>query len=170
MSTLSTDVNTYQQLSTKALYSSNSNEQPTTKGLGNENHVNTINRHQKTATTMQKSQLLSQKVDPPLSSMSTMSTDVNSYQQLSTKGLHGNFSNKHKACTSGLGLENHVNTVNRYQHTATTMQQSQQISLRKYPYYHQASQHCQQMSTTINSCQQRLYVATIAICSLPQRV
>ena len=56
MSSLSTDVKTYQHLSTKALYSKNSNMQPTTKGLGTENHVNTVNRHQQTATAMQHSQ------------------------------------------------------------------------------------------------------------------
>ena len=92
MSTLSTDVNTYQQLSTKALCSNNSNMQPTTKCLGNENQVNTVNRHQHKATATQQSQQLSEKINPLLSSMSTMSTDVNSCQQLSTKGLYGNFS------------------------------------------------------------------------------
>ena len=55
MSTLSTDVNTYQQLSTKALYSNTSNVQPTTKRPGTEIHVNTVNRYQHTATAMQHS-------------------------------------------------------------------------------------------------------------------
>ena len=70
--------------------------------------------------------------------------------------------------TKGLGTENHVNTVNRHQHTATAMQHSQQSSLRKQPHYHQACQHCQQMSTPINSCQQRLCIATLATYSLPK--
>ena len=51
-----------------------------------------------------------------------------------------------------------------------TLQHSQQSSFRKKPNYHQTCQHCQQMSTTINSCQQRLCIETIARYSLPERV
>ena len=124
MSTLSTTVNSYQHLSTKALYSNNEH---IPKGLLTESHINTVNRDQHFATAMQ------QKIAPLISSMSTLSTDINTYQQLSTKALYSNNSNVQHT-TKGPGTENHVNTVNRHQHTATAMQQSQQSqhsSLRK---------------------------------------
>ena len=101
---------------------------------------------------------ISLKNSPLFSIMSTLSTAVNSYQHLSTKTLYSN--NEH--IPKGLLTKNYVNTVNRDQHSATAMQQSQ-IQSQKQPNYFPACQHCQRLSTAINTCQQRLYIAVMSI-------
>ena len=68
MSTLSTTVNSYQHLSTKALYSNNEH---IPKGLLTESHINTVNRDQHFATAMQ------QKIVPLISSRYKKATRLN---------------------------------------------------------------------------------------------
>ena len=114
MSPLSTTVNSYQHLSTKALYSNNEH---IPKGLLTESHINTVNRDQHFATAMQ------QKIAPLISSMSTLSTDINTYQHLSTKPSCISIINM-EHILKGLATEIYVDTVNRGQQSTTAVQQS----------------------------------------------
>ena len=99
-----------------------------------------------------KSTEQSQKIAPLSSSMLILSTDVNTYEQLSTKPLYSNKSNM-RPTPKDLGTENHFNTVNSHQHSATATQHSQQSSLKKQPHYHQhvnTVNRCQRLSTVVN--------------------
>ena len=121
MSSLSTVVNTYQQLSTKALYINYSNIWAYPIRF---RHWKPCQLCQQRSTLCNgcatESNLIS-KIALLFSGMSTLSTAVNSYQHLSTKTLYSN--NEH--IPKGLLTKNYVNTVNRDQHSATAMQQSQ---------------------------------------------
>ena len=55
--------------------------------------------------------------------MSTLSTDIIAYQQLSTEALYIIYRTM-KHILTGLATENYVNTVNRGQQGATAAQQS----------------------------------------------